>query len=229
MNWTSIIEGTAAGVAASIVLGLAAYCYSFARNRILRKAVERTLTSFSSGQSVFGVTVGISNHTQRPIIIRSVSFNGAKARYRLNPEGETSTLSVDRKRKLTAAELKELQSGKMVQISQEVGFTHSWREKPPASGFVEITPYTTHHFVLRAELLVDFNDRIDGVIVVAEYTAWNGVIELVEGKIVDGMDALNTTLEHYTGQIKTGSLNKARAMFGAPQLKPTQNSRPTGG
>ena len=225
MNWSSIIEGAVGGVAASIVLGLSAYGYTKYRNHRLRKALKQTLTRFSNGQNAYGVSIGISNYTSRPITIRSVSLSGKKSRYRLNPEGETSTLSIDRNEKLSKAQLEQIKTGKMVQISQEIGFTHSWREQPPISGFIEIAPYTSHSFLLRAELLVDYDDSIDGILIIAEYSTWDGSLELIEGRIVDGMDGLNHSIEHYVGQIKSGSLNKGRAAFGIPALKIPQKPK----
>jgi hypothetical protein len=219
MNWDSVIEGTVAGVAASAALGAGAFSYSRLRDWRLHKKITDTLARFSTGQGLNGVTIGISNYTSTRITIRSVSFSGAKSRYRLNPAGETSTLSIDRGRKLTTKEMEDLKAGKEVLISQEVGFTHSWQETAPVSGFIEIAPYTSHTFLLPAQLLADFDDRIEGILVIAEYTTPSGRIDLVEGKIIYGMDALNNLIGHYVGQIKSGALNVGRARFGLPAIK----------
>lgn len=219
MKWDSVIEGTVAGVAASVALGAGAFCYSRLRDRLLRAKINETLTRFSTGQSIQGITVRISNYTNTQFTVRSVSLSGAKSRFRLNSAGETSTLSIDRGRKLTESEMAELKAGKEILISQEVSFTHSWREDAPVSGFIEIAPYTSHTFLLPAQLLADFDDRIDGILVIAEYFRRSGRIELVEGKIINGMDALNQSISHYVGQIKSGALNVGRERFGLPAIK----------
>ena len=139
MNWSSVIEGAAGGVAASIVLGLSAYGYTKHRNHRLPKALKQTLTRFSNGQNAYGVSIGLSNYTSRPITIRSVSLSGKKSRYRLNPEGETSTLSIDRNEKLSKEQLEQIKAGKMVSVRAVA--SRSWPDKrmtpiPPRPGAV---------------------------------------------------------------------------------------------
>ena len=165
---TLLIEGATAGVVASVLLGTFAVIRGVIRNGWLRVKAHRTLRCVGYGNSINGVTVSLKNWAGFPIVIRELVMITNTMEYLFNPTGEASSSFPSEYPRLTRAQKKILKAGGQIGLPQQRKFI-TWKTSPPLSGFVTLAPFTNQTFLLPNALLKDFNSKVSGVRIVAEY------------------------------------------------------------
>ena len=227
VNWNAIVEGIAAGVAASVLLTVFALARDFFRNLFLRIRISRSFRFLSCGSGLDGLTVGVSNHIGRAFTIRQIVMITDRGDYRFNPTGEVTSSFKHQYPKPTRKQLRMLKRGKIasIPIGTEIQF-RSWRSAPTSEGFTVVQPFTSHQFVLPAQLLVDFAGIIAGFRITVEYESWTHAIKIMQVHTRDSIEQVRKTVEHFRNEIVSGSLDSARAAFRRPPIvaKPTQPS-----
>jgi hypothetical protein len=90
----------------------------------------------------------------------------------------------------------------------------SWKVPPSLAGFVTLPPYTKTSFLLPATSIVNSDDSITGIRVVLEYTTREGEKKILDHKVRSkNLDHLQTTVDHFRKEARTGKLNEARKTF----------------
>lgn len=215
MNWNSIIEGTSAGVAASILLGIFSISRDFIRDWTLRFRIANSFCALSSGSSIYGVTIGISNKVGNTYQIRSVVMRTNSIDHRLNATGDVKTSFDGQFPKPSKEQLRMLKEGKVktIELKGEVQYG-SWRMEPSRDGFVTIEPFTSHTFILPAQAVTQITDEIEEIGIVVQYTNRSGSVKILEVSVPNSKINIQSTVEHYKREILSGRLNHARKSFG---------------
>lgn len=227
LNWNSVVEGITAGVAASVLLSVFVLSRDAARNLILRVRLNRAFRLLSCGSGLDGITVGVQNHIGRPFTVRQVVMITDKGDYRFNPTGEVTSSFKNQYPKPTRKQLRMLKRGEIssIPIGTEIQF-RSWRSGPTLEGFIVVQPFTSHQFILPAQLIADFDGAISGFRITVEYESWTHAVHIIQVHTRGSLDQVRKTVEHYRNEIVTGSLNAARAAFRRPPIVPKTEQRP---
>lgn len=138
------------------------------RNGWLRVKAHRTLRFIGYGNSISGVTVSLRNWAGFPIIIREVVMITNATEYVFIATGEAASTFPSEYPRLTRAQKKTLKAGGHIDMPQQRKFI-TWKTSPTVSGFVTLAPFTNQKFLLPSALLKDFNSKVSGVRIVAEY------------------------------------------------------------
>ena len=225
----SIVEGLAAGVAASLLLGLFVIARNLLRDAYLRWQLTRQFRNLCLGTSIRGITLNLRNHLGRPFTIRRAVLVTDKANYRFSPTGEVSTSFDEDHPKITWQQSQLLKTGKVnaIQVGAEFQF-RSWQAAPTPAGFVEAESFTSHEFVLPAQLFADFDSTILGIRVTIQYQTWTKTAKLLTVESQGSVEHLRSTVAQFREQIRSGSLDKARAMFRMPPVGPAAGAEPSG-
>lgn len=200
LNIDSIIEGATAGVVASVLLGAFAIIRNAIRNGWLRVKAHRTLRFIGYGNSINGVTVSLRNWAGFPIIIREVVMTTNTMEYVFIPTGEASSTFPSEYPRLTRAQKKTLKAGGHIGMPQQRKFI-MWKTSPPVSGFVTLAPFTNQRFLLPSSLLKDFNSKVSGVRIVAEYLSTAKRNRILQKTVQTPIAArLQEIIERFNGQ-----------------------------
>lgn len=220
INWNSIVEGASAGIAASILLGLFVILRGLGRERLLRFRLVRNLRRLACGSGITGVTVGVSNEVGRPFTVRHVALVTDKMSFKLNPTGEVSTHFNRMYPKITRKQKRLLKEGKITAIPMGTEVQHrSWQAAPTVEGFTVVAPYTSHQFVLPAELVAGIEGDVTELQITLEYTNWAGTVRIMKIPAKSNADQIQKTVERLKKEIESGSFDRARAMFRMPPVQ----------
>jgi hypothetical protein len=217
INWNSIVEGTSAGIAASVILGAAIISRERFRNIILRFRLSRIIRKASVGEGIDGVTTSISNQVGWPFVVRELSLCTDKLSYRMNPTGKVETVFKGRYPKLTRTQKKTIKHGTAIEIGSEIQY-RSWREEPTVEGFITVSPYTSHQFILPSSLVVDYESEVRFIRLILEYVSVTGVPKILKIEESRWANALQKMLIRHRDELRTGKLNEARRRFGKPPI-----------
>jgi hypothetical protein len=220
LHWDSVVEGVTAGIAASVLLGIFALSRDTIRNVVLRLRLMRAFRFLSCGSRLEGITLGIRNHIGRTFTIRQIVMITDKSDYRFNPTGEVATSFKKQHPRPSRKQLRLLKRGKIksIPMGTEIQF-RSWRSAPTLEGFVVAQPYTSHTFLLPAQLIADFDAVITGFCITLDYESWTHAIKIMQVRTSGSLDQVRKTVEQFKKQIKDGSLDSARAKFRQPPIQ----------
>jgi hypothetical protein len=188
------------------------------REQIQKCQIKRELDGMNIGSGLTGVTTSVHNETGRDMVVRQVAFLMDGAYMILLPAGELTSAYRGQSRKLTRAEIKRVKKGEMVQMEAQMQFA-SWKVPPTPAGFVPLPPYTKTSFLLPAQFLADSDASIEKIRVVLEYVTRTGDKNILQHGIrPQHRDIVSKTLNHFREELSNGNLNKARRMFGMPEV-----------
>src|SRR5690349_3514627 len=80
-----IVQGTTAGVIASLVFSVLAYLRDHARSFRLRRKLVKTLSRLNAGGGINGLTIIIYNNVGRPFTVRQVLLLATPTNFKLQP------------------------------------------------------------------------------------------------------------------------------------------------
>lgn len=227
LNWSSILEGTSAGIAAALLLGLFAISRDRFRNSILKHRIKRTFRQITVGSGVNGISLVVSNHLSRSFRVRESSIVTPGIHFRLNPTGAAETSFKKRNPKLTKDQKRALKKNGTVQLRGEMQFT-PWRTEKTSEGFVEIKPYTSQQFLLPIFLANRINAEIESIQFIIEFDNYAGGIDIIQVDALNSVGFMQKTMDRFMESILDGTLNRQRANFGLEPVHPIQmqNDRP---
>jgi hypothetical protein len=230
-NWDSVIQGIAIGVAASSILAAFSLSRDAIRNLVFKIRLRREFRWLSFGTDLDGVSIGVRNHLGKAFTVREFVMIADKRDYRLNPTDEVISSFKDQYPKLSRKQRRMLKKGKIssIPIGQEVQFRSFWRSGPTHEGFVVVQPFTSHQFLLPAQLLSNFDGTISGFRITVEYESWTHSVKIIQVQTSASLDQVRQTVEQYRSEILSGSLNKARAAFRKPPIAIGADQRPPQG
>jgi hypothetical protein len=226
-NWDSVIQGIAIGVAASSILAAFSLSRDAIRNLVFKIRLRREFRWLSFGTGLDGVSIGVRNHLGKAFTVREFVMIADKRDYRLNPTDEVISSFKGQYPKLSRKQRRMLKKGKIssIPLSSEIQF-RPWRSEKTREGFVVVQPFTSHKFLLPAELIPDFNGTISGFRVTVEYDSWpRGSVKIVQVQTRESIDQVRNVVQQYREQILSGSLNAARAAFGKPPVTAKSKTR----
>ncbi len=224
INWSSILEGTSAGIAGALLLGLFAISRNHLRNLILRFRIRRSFRQLTFGSGINGVTLGVSNHLRRGFRIREGSINTSERAYRLNPTGSVKTSFKGQHPKLTKKQKSSLKEGP-VKMREEMQYG-PWKTTKTPEGFIEVEPFTSQEFFLPVYLVQHIDAPIESIQFLVEYDNYTGGVDIMKVDAKESMEHTQKVIDHFKNEISNGSLNRQRSMFGLKPievLKPEQN------
>lgn len=228
-HWDALIQGTTTGLVGAGVLGLLSLCHNRIRDRQLKRSIRKNLNRRGIGSSLEGITISVANQTGREMAVRQIAFLISGTYVVLLPSGELKSSYKGQTRKPTRAEMRRLKQGEMIQMEAEMQF-RSWKVAPSAAGFVTLPPYTESSFILPAQFVADNDGPITSIRVVLEYTTRTGEKKILQHDVKSKHPQdMQTTLDHFREELRSGSLNNARRMFRMPEirLRPEANGHGT--
>lgn len=217
-NWSAVIEGVAAGVAASLILGIGA----LSRNRIsdlfFRWRLKRAFRLMSCGHNLDGITIGVGNHLGRSFTVRDLVLITDKVALRLDPTDEVSSTFKGQYPKPSRSERRALKKGliKEIPLGTEVQF-RKWLSSPSREGFATVEPFTSHRFLLPYQLLGG-KEVPSGFRMTIEYEAWPQKRKILQITTPGSLDQVRKMFAHAREQLANGALNAARAPWGKPPI-----------
>ena len=162
IDWGAILEGTSAGIAAALLLGILAFSRDRIRDVILKWRIRQSFQCVSIGSGIYGATLTISNHLRRGFRIREISVVTSEMRIRLNPTGKVETSFDGQRPKLTKEQKKVLKRDGKVGESAELKFA-PWKASKSPEGFAEVEPFTSQEFILPIGLIQYIDAPISGI------------------------------------------------------------------
>lgn len=219
IRWNSVVEGIAAGVAASVLLAIFVIARDLVRNALLKWQLTRQFRNLEMGTGIDGITLHLRNHLGTSFTIRNVVLVTEKATYRFSPTGEVSNSPKEPHPKPTWQQMHLLKTGKIdsIQLGAEFEFK-TWKSSPTPAGFVEAEPFTRHKFLLPARIFADFESLISGIRITIQYQTRTQTAKLLTVEANDSVAHLRAVVEHFREDIRNGSLDRARAMFHLPPV-----------
>lgn len=196
LNIDSIVEGTTAGVVASVLLGAFAVLRNRVRNLWLRFKIHRSLRLVGYGTSIAGVTINVQNRTGTDITIREAAITTDAMEYLLNPTGDVSSSFPAQYPRLTRAQKKKLKAGEQIQLTPQRRFA-SWRTQILPSGFAKLTPFTDQTLLLPTALVMGFDGKVTGVRMVAEYASHTNSIRILKKTVRSVAEPLQKTIDQF--------------------------------
>ena len=224
INWSSILEGTSAGIAGALLLGLFAISRNHLRNLILRFRIRRSFRRLTFGSGINGVTLGVSNHLRRRYRIREGSINTSERAYRLNPTGSVKTSFTGQHPKLTKKQKSSLKEGP-VKMMEEMQYG-PWKTTKTPEGFIEVEPFTSQEFLLPVYLVQHIDAPIEAIQFLVEYDNYTGGVDIMKVDAKEGVEHTQKVIDYFKNEMSNGSLNRQRSMAGLKPievLKPEQN------
>jgi hypothetical protein len=210
LHWDALIQGITTGVVGAGVIALLSVSRNRVREQLLKRQIRRELDTMGIGTALDGVTTGIRNQTSREMTIRQVTFVINATHFVLLPTGELTSSYKQENPKLTRAEIRRLKKGEYVRMKTQMQF-RSWKVPPGVAGFVTLPPYTKTTFVLPAHYVANSDKPITGVRIVLEYATRTGERKILQYDVKSKtLQHLQTTLDHFRAEARSGRLNKAR-------------------
>ena len=204
LNWNSLVEGIAAGVAASVLITIFVISRDALRNVFLRIKFMRAFRLPSCGtRALDGVTLGLSNQIGKVFIVRDVVMVTDRGDYRFNPTGEVTSSFKGQYKKPTRKQLRMLKKRqiKSIPIRKEYQF-RSWRTGPTPEGFTELRPFTNQEFLLPTPLITDFDARISAFRVTLEYENWTHNTKIIQVRTRGSVDQMHARIEQLKKAIR---------------------------
>ena len=210
LHWDALIQGITAGVVGAGVIALLTLSRNRVREQVLKRQIRRELDRMGIGTALDGVTTSIRNQTGREMTVRQITFLMNATHCVLLPTGELTSSYKRENPRLTRAEMRRLKKGETVQMKTQVQF-RSWKVLPGLAGFVTLPPYTKTSFVLPAHYVANSDKPITGVRIVLEYATRTGERKILQHNVKSKtLEHLQTTLDHFRAEARSGRLNKAR-------------------
>ncbi len=195
----SIIEGLSGGIAASLVLGALAATRNRIRNLILRFKIRRSVKSFSTGANLHGVTIGVSNRTGTAFIVRDLAIVTSQLVIRLMPTGNVTTCFDDPSEQPSRKQLRALKKGKIKSVERPpVLELRHWNKPLSVEGFIEVSPFTTHEFILANQLIQSVQGEIKSIKLTLEYRSPSNEVKM----LLISSKSLNYPLSHSIEGVK---------------------------
>lgn len=192
----SIIEGLSGGVAASLVIGALSVSRNWARSLLLKFKILCSVRRFSVGASIQGATIGVSNRTGTSFIVRDLAVVTTKMTVRFIPAGEVTTCFDEPDQKISRHQQRLLKRGiiKSIEFPPVLALL-SWNKPKTLEGFVEITPFTSHQFVLPNQLLQSVQGDLISLKLTVEYRSWSNEVKILSISSKELNHQLNNSIE----------------------------------
>lgn len=219
ITWNSIIEGTVAGVVASLLFAALVVIRDLWRIQRFKEKLRANLRNITCGNGIHGITVSIHNLTGHEFTVHDVVLVCERSHYAFNCTGEVSSYIPRRRRALTPDETKRLERGETVEAEpSHVSFRSS--SKSIGDGrLAPARPFTSVGYLLPAEILTNVSDVVRHIRIAVEYVAANGRIDVLEETSVGASaEYLKILLSQYSDPTKRAQFNEARKVFGLPPI-----------
>ena len=188
-------EGTAAGIAAALILGLAGVFRTYWREVRLVRKLKNTLKKTSVGSGITGITATVWNHTGREIRARGVALRCKSVLFEFNSLGPESTKSA---------------------LSEVLGKASA---DSPGAPFPTVPPQAGFEYVLPAAFVTAFkSDALDLRLCVDYDSYWGDRRVLVVTTARGANELTKQMLASFKGQFESGTLNEARSHFHLPPI-----------
>lgn len=214
MDWNGIVEGTSAGVAAALLLGLFAIFRGHIRNLILRWGIRRRFRFLGFGGDLEGATIGVVNHLSRGFRIREATIVTRSTEYRLNPTSEITTSFKQQHPKFTRKQKKLAKLGQPIHLRSTVMFIKQLKPDNAFDEFLEVSPFTERTFSLPTLVASQIQDPIEGIRFVVEYDNYTGGVDIMNVYSTESVKNVQDTIDRLVEMSKR-----------APGIKTTQKSR----
>ena len=195
----TIIEGISGTIAASLILGVLALLRNRMRNQIWRFRIRHSIKSFSTGANLQGVTIGVSNRTGTSFIVRDLAIVTSQLVVRLTPTGNVMTCIDDPSEQPNRKQRNALKKGliKSIEFPPTLEL-RSWDQPRNLEGVVEISPFTSHQFILPNQLVQSVQGEIKSIKLTLEYRSPTNEVNM----LLISSKALNHQLSHSIKSVK---------------------------
>lgn len=218
VHWDALIPGTVTGLVGAGVLAVLVSARNRIRNELLKRRIRKTLDRVGVGSGIQGITMSVHNETGREMVVRQIAFLMGGTYIVLLPSGELTSAYRGESRKPTRAEMRRLRKGEVIQMEAQMQFG-SWKVPPVPAGFVALPPYTKSSFILPAEFIGGSDHPIKGIRIVLEYVTRSGDKKILQRDVRSKHpEQMKKTLDHFRDELRSGSFNKARRMFGMAEI-----------
>lgn len=212
ISWNAVIQGTTTGIVGSLVMGSLLLSRNKGRNMLLKRSIQKNLRGVLLGSGIHGISADVFNQTGMDFIVREVVMVTDKEEFQFNATGEVASSFKSKPPKFTKEELARLNKGEAVQTSMRLVFPP--KKGAPPEGFVTVTPFTSHKFLLPAPFIEHFNATVKHLRIMVEYQSWTKDVRLLEATTAPkNVELLQRTIGAFQKQYLDGSLNNARRMF----------------
>jgi hypothetical protein len=229
IHWDAVVEGATAGIVASILLALWAVLRDVIRNYCLKRALRRELRIISCGHTTAGITTQVQNFVGKEFTVREIALVTDRLECPFTATGNVTSCLKDVKLKLTKDQREKLNKGESIPVSLPRISKGTWRVGSPPTGFRSIAPFTSHEFLLPAELVVfALSAKPVCLRFTVEYQSWTHKSTLIQQCTVGvAVKRLQQTFDFYCNELLSGNLNKARLRLGLPEIKILPVNPPT--
>jgi hypothetical protein len=220
---SAIIEGTTVGVVGSVLFA----ALTIARDQLkvwsFKRKLRAELRSTGCGSGIRGITTRIDNLTGAEFTVREIAMVTDRAVLLFNATGEVKSCVKPKKDKLTQEQRTRIAKGEAVEVGPpEVQF-RPWRVGIGDGGFVTVKPYTSHEFLLPAELAAGSDAIPQHLRITVEHKGWMGDTEITQETTTGfAAESLKQIFEQFRSGPALENLNKARLMFRLPPVQPAQ-------
>ena len=212
INWNAVIQGTTTGIVGSMVMGSLLLSRNKGKNMLLKRSIQKNLRDVLLGGGIHGITADIFNRTGIDFIVREVVMVTDKEEFQFNATGEVASSFKSKPPKLSKEELARLKKGEPVQSSARLVFPP--KKGAPPEGFVTVTPFTSHKFLLPAHFIAHFNATVKHLRIMVEYQSWTKDVRLLEATTAPkSVGFLQKTIGSFQKQYLDGTLNNMRRRF----------------
>lgn len=215
---SSIVEGATAGVVGSVLYTLLTVAREQYQVWSFKKKLATELRRSTCGSGIQGITTSVRNLTGTKFTVRQVALVADNAVLLFNATGVVSSAIPSRPHKLTPDQKARLQKGEAIEVGPPEMQFRPWKVGIGDAGFVEVQPFTSHEFLLPAELVAASTAKPLHLRFTIECKGWFGETEVLEETSNDLVpDMLSKVFDQFRGPA-LAELNNARRMFRLPPV-----------
>jgi hypothetical protein len=217
----SVLEGATAGVVGSLLFGLLLIGRDWLKFKRFKRKLSRILRATGCGAGIRGMTTNIRNPTGFEFVVREVALVTDKAVYMFNATGQVRSSWEEQPPQFNAAQLEKLKKGEAVEAGPPKMEYRRWEVGVGEGGFVAVAPFTSHEFLLPAELIAGTKAKPLYLRVIIEAKNWLGERELMQENTAEefAIRSLDGALQSFRPGIGLDGLNATRVMFRLPPIK----------